>query len=167
MQGRNLLEALWITRNEKMPLIPGLLDDWYMKFCTESNEMMKSCILYNSGHGVMVDKCALQHAVVPCSTYGQHGGQQWTCLPCTKDMSWICTPKLQIFTEDTKTEEMAGTLNEPKEELEQMWTISFLIRSTATQWQYLPSFIKMIHLNFQRDSEFSVRIWSLMIAALI
>lgn len=55
-------------------------------------------------------------------------------LPCIKDVSGICTPKLQIFTGDTKTEEIAGTANEPEEELEQMWTISFLIRTTATQW---------------------------------
>jgi len=27
MKELNLLEVLWITRNEKMPLIPGLLND--------------------------------------------------------------------------------------------------------------------------------------------
>lgn len=66
----------------------------------------------------MIEKCALQRALVPSSTYGQHEGQQWVYLPCVWDISWICTPKLQIFTGETKPEEMSGTLNEPEDELE-------------------------------------------------
>ena len=75
----------------------------------------------------MVEKCTQQHAVVPCSTYGQHGGQQWMYLSCIKDIS-ICSPKLQIFTGGTKIEEIAGTLKEPEEQLQQIWTISILYK---------------------------------------
>lgn len=42
---------------------------------------MNSYISYNSGCGVTVRKCTLQHAVVTCSTYGQHGGVSVMDIP--------------------------------------------------------------------------------------
>lgn len=103
------------------------------------------------------------HTAACCGTYGQHNDRPWANLPCIKDTSWICT---LLFSQDTKNEEMVG-IQKKQEELKLMWAITFSIKSTATQWHCLPKFIRMIPLNFQRDLEFNVRVWSPMIAALI
>lgn len=74
-------------------------------------------------------------------------------------------PLLNLLSVVYKNEEMAGIQNDWEEELKIMGSITFLIRSTATQWHCLPKFISMIPLNFQKES--NVRNWSPVIATLI
>lgn len=97
--------------------------------------MMKSCILYNSGLGGVVDKCALQHAAVKyiwvcnariaMSISALHQRYLLTFYSQTKDMYYKY--KLNVL----------NKLNKPEEKLKQTWEIPFLMKSTSSHSWYL------------------------------